>query len=136
MKKLIGTVSIAMMLGCALALANTDDASNTTSNSHGTSTTDTMNTDQQAGTSGDVNNANPNVTTDQTTPENKMDSSSSTTTTTTKSAKSAMNKSCVDDSGKTLQKGQTGYRACIKAHKKDQMGGIANEGTDVNTDTK
>jgi Flp pilus assembly protein TadD len=133
MKKLIGTVSVAMMLGCALALANTDDTSNTTSDSHGTSTADTsgtMSNEQQAGTA-DMNSADTNTTANDQAAPNKMEDSA--TTTTTKTTKSAMNKSCVNNNGKTLYKGQTGYHACIKSHKKDQMGGIADDDTDMNT---
>jgi hypothetical protein len=122
MKKLIGTVSFAMVMGCALALANANDDVNSNTNS-GTSdmSNQSSTVHQEPGTAADTNTVNGN-----TAPDDHVGIQSETTTTTTTS-KTAMNKkSCTDANGKLILKGHTGYTACMK-HKKAQMGGIADD---------
>lgn len=122
MKKLIGSVSCVLVMGCALALANANDdvnANNGTSDMNSQSAPSAT-TNQEPGTAADA--AAPE---DHLSGADKMKSESTTTTTTTQ--KSAMNKkSCTDENGKVILKGHTGFKACIKA-KKDQMGGIVDE---------
>jgi hypothetical protein len=108
MKKMIAMISVATMMGCAFALANTDDTMSNTSN------TDTTR-QQEAGTMGNDSNMQ---NTD--TPHTNTDTSATSTTTTTKSA---MNKkSCTDDNGKVLNHGQKGFTACMKNLKRQQSG--------------
>jgi hypothetical protein len=138
MKKLIGSVSCLLVMGCALALANANDDVNA-NNNNGTSDMNGQSAmvHQEPGTAADSNNANGNVTTPDANSADKMNSESTTTTTTSKT--SAMNKkSCTDSNGNVILKGHTGYKACVKANK-DQMGGTADESLnkreDVHSDT-
>jgi hypothetical protein len=120
MKKLIGSVSVAMVLGCALALAHANDDINTSNNGTSDMSDPSGVVHQEAGTAADSN-----MNSDTSGSPNNMKSETTTTTTT---SKSAMNKkSCTDENGKVLTHGQSGYRACMKAHKKAQMGGIADD---------
>jgi hypothetical protein len=139
MKKLIGSVSLAVVMGCVLALANANDDTNTNPNTNnGTSdmSSQTGMVHQEPGTASDSNvnsdTSAPYANGDSSNPSNagnpgNMKSQNTTqSTTTTSTSKTAMNKkSCTDDNGKVILKGHTGYKACVKAQKKAQMGGTA-----------
>ena len=89
MKRFIAILSVALMAGCALALAEDSDAPNA----------DAMNPGQ---------------------------STSQETTTVKKSAKTA--KTCTDDNGNVLKRGETGFKACWNAqHPKQESGTAATE---------
>jgi hypothetical protein len=123
MKKLIGTVSVALVMGCALALANANDDANTNNGTSNMSNDSAM-VHQEPGTAAD-SNTNAVAPDDHMNGADTMKSESSTTTTTNKTA---MNKkSCTDENGKVNLKGHSGFNACMKAHKKDQMGGTVDD---------
>ena len=105
MRKLIAILSVLLMTGCAFALA----ADNSVSDSAGT--TNSMN---QPGSAAD----------------NSMSETTKTTTEAVKTAKNA--KSCVDESGITLKKGEKGFNDCLKYQKSKQESGTMGSGT---TDT-
>ena len=123
MKKTIATISLAMVMGFGMALVHADDSmSNTTGNTNTTANAPAdTNSVQQPGTVGGTNDTTA-------APSDQMaapDTTKSTDTTTT--SKSAMkSKSCTDDTGKVLHKGQTGYKDCMK-NMKDQMGGTVDQ---------
>jgi hypothetical protein len=120
MKKLIGTVSFVLVMGCALALANANDNANANNGTSDMNSAPNAMSHQEPGTAADTN-------TDAVAPDSsdKMKSESTTTTTT---SKSAMNKkSCTDENGKVIKSGHTGFTACMKAHAKDQMGGTVDD---------
>ena len=123
MKKTIATISLAMVMGFGMALVHADDSmSNTTGNTNTTANAPAdTNSVQQPGTVGGTNDTTA-------APSDQMaapDTTKSTDTTTT--SKSAMkSKSCTDDTGKVLHKGQTGYKDCMKTMK-DQMGGTVDQ---------
>jgi hypothetical protein len=116
MKKIIMLVSIALMSGCMYALAED-------TGTMGNNTTPPANTMNQAGNTMD-NAAN--------TAANSANDTMSTTTDTTKSVTTTAKnmKSCVDDNGVTLKKGDAGFRACVKQHK--QQSGVMGNDTDMN----
>lgn len=127
MKKILVLVSIALMSGCMYALA-ADDSANT--GTTGTTTGNMMNDAQkpadnamnQAGTAADnaANSANDQMNT-------TTDTMKKETTTTAKNAKT-----CVDDNGNTLKKGEAGFRTCMKKQLSKQQGGtMGNENTDT-----
>jgi hypothetical protein len=131
MKKLIGSLSCVLVMGCALALANANDDVNA-NNNNGTSDMNGQSAmvHQEPGTAAD---ANGNVAAPDTSSADKMNSESTTTTTTSKTT--AMNKkSCTDSNGNVIKKGHTGFKACVKA-KKDQMGGTADESLNKTDDS-
>jgi hypothetical protein len=128
MKKTIATISLAMVMGCGLALVHADDnMSNTTSDTHTTTTGDTGSV-QQPGTVAGSNDTTTGSNDTMTAPDTSksMDTTTKSTTTASKS------KSCTDDSGKVLYKGQTGYKKCMK-NMKEQMGGTADQSTTTET---
>jgi hypothetical protein len=121
MKKTIATISLAMVMGCGLALAHADDSmSNTTSNKTTTGDTGSV---QQPGT---VAGSNDTTTDHMAGPD--TNSNSGMTSSETKSTTAMKSKSCTDDTGKVLHKGQTGFKACMK-NMKEQMGGTADQST-------
>lgn len=129
MKKFIAIGSVSLGLIFGVAMAHADDTANSNTTSADTTTTTTTNPsngnmdnayhvdNQQAGTQG-------NDTTSTTTTPNE-----SSTATTSQSTTVAKTKSCTDDAGNTYQHGQKGYKSCMKAMKKKQMGGTMGSDT-------
>jgi hypothetical protein len=118
MKKIIAFLSVALMAGCMVALAE-DSGINNQANDAQKSADTSMN---QAGTAAD-NTAN---SAEQTT----TDTVKSTTTT----AKNAA-KTCVDENGNTLKKGEAGFKSCIKKEMSKQQGGMVGKDADKSTTT-
>jgi len=124
MKKTIATISLAMVMGCGLALVHADDnMSNNTSDTHTATTGDTGSVQQPGTVAGQNDTTNTTGSDTMTAPDTSksMDTTSKTTT-------AQKSKSCTDDSGKILYKGQTGYKKCMK-NMKEQMGGTADQST-------
>lgn len=127
MRKLIATVSIALSVVFALALANADD---TTSSNQQPGTSDTT-------TSTDTSNTTSNATTGSDTSANPSNPSMGGTTSSAQDQlKNA--KSCTDANGITYHPKQKGFNNCIKAMKKQmesQAGGQTGSSTSGSTDT-